>query len=112
MLIVCICYEKIYVHPSLHHPCPCHYVFIILFIIHIYILIAKQIYSPSEYLLCLFCLDAGQRFINMYFVYQIVAIDGWLLNYNGYVLTYTVKDANFSLHSDELANIIEMVNFE
>ena len=47
-----------------------------------------------------------------YFVYQIVAIDGWLLNYNGYVLTYTVKDANFSLHSDELANIIEKVNFE
>ena len=45
-------------------------------------------------------------------VYQVIAIDGWLLNYTGYVFTYTVTDANRSLHADELVKIIEKVEFE
>lgn len=47
-----------------------------------------------------------------YYVYQVVAIDGWLLNYSGYVFTYTAKDVNNNLHADELNKIIEKVSFE
>lgn len=47
-----------------------------------------------------------------YCVYQVVAIDGWLLNYSGYVFTYTANEVNHSLHSAELDKIIEKVTFE
>lgn len=47
-----------------------------------------------------------------YYVYQVIAIDGWLINYNGYVFTYTSKDTNKDLHSEELTKIIEKVKFE
>ena len=47
-----------------------------------------------------------------YYVYQVVSIDGWLLNYKGYVLTYTVKDVNKDLHSQDIAAIIGKVDFE
>jgi hypothetical protein len=47
-----------------------------------------------------------------YYCYQVIAIDGWILNYSGYVFTYTAKYDNHSLHSEELANMIKKVDFE
>ena len=47
-----------------------------------------------------------------YYVYQVISIEGWLLNYNGYVLTYTVKESNRASHTEELNNIIKKVTFE
>jgi hypothetical protein len=47
-----------------------------------------------------------------YYCYQVIAIDGWILNYSGYVFTYTTKYDNHSLHSEELANMIKKVDFE
>ena len=47
-----------------------------------------------------------------YYVYQIISIEGWLLDYKGYVFTYTAKYENHSFHSDELAKIVEKVKFE
>ncbi len=47
-----------------------------------------------------------------HYVYQVISIDGWLLNYSGYVFTYTVKEVNKGLHSDELVKMIEKVKFE
>lgn len=46
-----------------------------------------------------------------YQVYQVLVIDGFALSYSGYVFTYTAKEANYSLHSDEINAIIQKVNF-
>lgn len=47
-----------------------------------------------------------------YHVYQVIIIDGWALSYKGYVFTYTAKEANYSLHYDDVMKIIEKVDFE
>ncbi|MBE6644943.1 MAG: hypothetical protein E7612_06155 [Ruminococcaceae bacterium] len=47
-----------------------------------------------------------------YKVYQVVIIDGWVLSYKGYVFTYTAKDANYSLHYDEIIKTTEKVIFK
>ena len=47
-----------------------------------------------------------------YKVYQVIVIDGWTLSYKGYVFTYTAKEANYSLHMDEISKIIDKVRFK
>lgn len=46
-----------------------------------------------------------------YQVYQVLVIDGFALSYKGYVFTYTAKEANYSLHIDEINAIIQKVKF-
>ena len=47
-----------------------------------------------------------------YHVYQILAAEGWLLNADGYVFTYTAKESNYAKHLDEVNNMIEKVVFK
>ncbi len=46
-----------------------------------------------------------------YHIYQVLAIDGFGIFYDGYVFTYTAKDANYPLHTDEIKSIIQKVAF-
>lgn len=48
----------------------------------------------------------------VYKVYQVIVIDGWTLSYKGYVFTYTAKEANYSLHYDDIIKTIEKVVFK
>ncbi len=48
----------------------------------------------------------------IYHVYQILAAEGWLLNADGYVFTYTAKEANYEKHLDEVKTMIEKVVFK
>ena len=47
-----------------------------------------------------------------YHVYQVIAVEGWTLSYRGYVFTYTAKEANYSLHIDDVMKTIEKVDFK
>ncbi len=47
-----------------------------------------------------------------YHVYQVIAVEGWTLSYQGYVFTYTAKEANYSLHFDDVMKTIEKVRFK
>lgn len=47
-----------------------------------------------------------------YHVYQVIAVEGWTLSYRGYVFTYTAKEANYSLHFDDVMKTIEKVDFK
>jgi hypothetical protein len=46
-----------------------------------------------------------------YHVYQVLVIDGFGIFYDGYVFTYTAKEANYPLHTDEINSIIQKVEF-
>ncbi len=46
-----------------------------------------------------------------YHIYQILAIEGPKLLQEGYVFTYTAKDANYALHFEEVQKVMEKVNF-
>lgn len=48
---------------------------------------------------------------SMYHVYQVLVIDGFGIFYDGYVFTYTAKEANYTLHTDEINSIIQKVEF-
>ena len=47
-----------------------------------------------------------------YHVYQILAAEGSLLNADGYVFTYTAKEANYEKHLNEVMTMIEKVVFK
>ena len=47
-----------------------------------------------------------------YHIYQVFVIEGPILLQDGYVFTYTAKEANYSLHYDEIQTVIEKVNFK
>lgn len=47
-----------------------------------------------------------------YHVFQIYAIEGSVLSREGYVFTYTAKEANYNLHSEEINSIISKVKFK
>ncbi len=46
-----------------------------------------------------------------YHVYQVLAVEGFFLFQNGYVFTYTAKEANYSLHFDSIKTVLEKVDF-
>ena len=46
-----------------------------------------------------------------YHVYQVLAVQGVFIFQDGYVLTYTAKEANYSLHIDEVKTTLEKVDF-
>ena len=46
-----------------------------------------------------------------YHVYQILMAEGFFLFQNGYVFTYTAKEANYNLHIDEVKTTLEKVDF-
>ena len=47
-----------------------------------------------------------------YYVYQVIAIDGWVMNYKGYVFTYVTNIENKEAHAEELQKILSKVDFE
>ena len=47
-----------------------------------------------------------------YHVYQILAAEGWLLDADGYVFTYTAKEENYAKHLGEVNTMIEKVVFK
>ncbi len=47
-----------------------------------------------------------------YHVYQILAVEGWFLNADGYVFTYTAKEENYAKHLGEVNTMIEKVVFK
>ena len=47
-----------------------------------------------------------------YYVYQVIAIDGWIMRYKGYVFTYVTSVQNYEAHKDELQKILAKVDFE
>ncbi len=47
-----------------------------------------------------------------YYVYQVIAIDGWVMNYKGYVFTYVTNIENKEAHTEELQKILSKVDFE
>ncbi len=47
----------------------------------------------------------------IYHVYQVLAVEGFFLFQNGYVFTYTAKEANFDLHFDSIKTVLEKVDF-
>lgn len=46
-----------------------------------------------------------------YHVYQVLAVEGFFLFQNGYVFTYTAKEANYNLHFDHIKTVLEKVDF-
>ena len=46
-----------------------------------------------------------------YHVYQVLAVEGFFLFQNGYVFTYTAKEANYNLHFDNVITVLEKVDF-
>ena len=47
-----------------------------------------------------------------YYVYQVIAIDGWVMNYKGYVFTFVTNIENKEAHTEELQKILSKVDFE
>ena len=47
-----------------------------------------------------------------YHVYQIIAVEGFLLWIDGYVFTYTATEANFDQHFDDVKTMRDKVNFK
>ena len=45
-------------------------------------------------------------------VYQVLAAEGWLLDADGYVFTYTAKEENYEKHLPEVMTMIEKVVFK
>ena len=46
-----------------------------------------------------------------YHVYQVLAVEGFFLFQNGYVFTYTAKEANYNSHIEDVMTSLEKVDF-
>lgn len=46
-----------------------------------------------------------------YHVYQVLAVEGFFLFQDGYVFTYTAKEANYNEHIDSIKTVLEKVDF-
>jgi len=46
-----------------------------------------------------------------YHVYQVLAVEGFFLFQDGYVFTYTAKEANYTTHIDSIETALEKVDF-
>lgn len=46
-----------------------------------------------------------------YHVYQVLAVEGFFLFQDGYVFTYTAKEANYATHIDSIKTALEKVDF-
>ena len=47
----------------------------------------------------------------VYHVYQVLAVEGVFLFQNGYVFTYTAKEANYNTHFESIKTVLEKVDF-